>query len=277
MAGVDLRSVTIPAEMEGKSVERYLERIGFEGEAKADLETLRTLQKRHIYSVPYENVDIRAGKYVSVHLPDVYDKVVARRRGGYCFELNGLFAWLLRSIGFDVTEYYGRYLLGEPLEVPMRRHRICCVHLDGKDYLCDVGVGVKAPVYPLLFEENTIQEQDGEQFRLVYHPVLKWTVEGIYKGKWDRLYAFTRDDQYQIDFEMPNHWCVTHPDSIFKNMTMLFIRTEEGRNTAVDITDEYGNPQVEFRRFTKDGVQKTIASNEEEYKAALLDHFGIRI
>jgi len=273
---ISLQDVTMP-DMGGRTVQGYLDRIGFEGEPKADFETLCKLQKAHIYSVPYENVDIRAGKYVSVHLPDIYDKVVKKRRGGYCFELNGLFSWLLRCIGFEVTEYYGRYLLGEPVPVPMRRHRICCVRLDGKDYLVDVGVGVKAPVYPLLFEENTVQVQDGEEFRLVFHPVLRWCVEGIYKGKWDRLYSFTRDDQYQVDFEMPNHWCVTHPDSIFKNMTMLFIRTPEGRNTAVDIVDENGNPQIEFRRFTKDGLIKTITSNEEEYKAALLTHFGIKV
>ena len=274
---IELNSV-ITCEGIGKDqVAKYLERIGFDGEPKVNLETLRKLQKCHIYSVPYENVDIRMGIFTSVNLCDIYDKVVNRKRGGYCFELNGLFSWLLRMIGFDVTEYYGRYLLDEPVKVPMRRHRISCIHLDGKDYMCDVGVGVRAPVYPLLFEKNLIQEQDGEKFRIVEHPVLGWAVEGIYHGKWDRLYSFTRDAQYQIDFEMPNFWCNMHPDSIFKNMTMLFLRTPEGRNTAVDTTDENGNPIIEFRRFTKDGLDTVRTSTDDEYRAALADFFNIRI
>lgn len=260
---------------EGLKVQGYLDRIGYRGPLELNMETLKGLQKAHVYSVPYEDLDIRAGKYISVSLPDIYDKIVNRRRGGYCFELNGLFAWLLRKLGFDVVEYYGRYLEGEPLEMPMRRHRIARVTLDGKNYICDVGVGVQAPVWPILIEADTIQNIDGEDYRMIRHPALGWLVQGMHKGEWNRIYSFTEDPQFPIDFEMPNHWCVTHPDSIFKNITMVYIRTKKGRNTMTEVLDDNGKTVPEFRRFTPDGVIACRTYTKEEYNKALYEYFGI--
>ncbi|MEA4852661.1 MAG: arylamine N-acetyltransferase [Christensenella sp.] len=259
----------------GLSVEGYLARIGYTGSLCPTMENLKVLQKAHVSAIPYEDLDIRAGKYISIALPDVYQKIVVKKRGGYCFELNGLFAWLLRKLGYDVVEYYGRYLEGEPLEMPMRRHRIARVMLDGKPYICDVGVGVKAPVWPIEIKADEVQILDGEEYRMLRHPALGWLVQGKYKGEWNRIYSFTEDQQFPVDFEMPNHWCVTHPDSIFKNVTMVYIRTPEGRNTMTEITDENGKTVPEFRRFTSQGVQATRTYTKEEYNKALLEHFGI--
>lgn len=257
------------------SVKAYLERIGYTGSLEPSLESLKGLQWAHVHNVPYENLDILDGKYLSVGIEDVYDKIVLRKRGGYCFELNGLFGWLLRRLGFKVTEYYGRYLEGEPLEMPMRRHRIIRADLGGEIYMCDVGVGVMAPRWPLKLAENEEQAQGEEKYRIVSHPTLGYVVESFHKGGWERLYSFTMDPQYPIDFEMPNHWCLTHPDSIFKNNTIVFIRTLEGRNTIADVKGVDGNKMREFRRFTKTGVQTVIPETPEEYRAALKSHFGI--
>jgi arylamine N-acetyltransferase len=258
-----------------ESIQAYLDRIGFEGPARIDYDTLARLQWAHVHAVPYENLDILNGKYISIEIPDVYDKIVRRRRGGYCFELNGLFSWLLRRLGFQVTEYYGRYLEGEPLEMPMRRHRIARVDLDGKIYIADVGMGVSAPRNPLLFQPDLEQKQGGESYRIVRHPTLGWVVQYLHKGEYERLFCFTEDPQYPIDFEMPNHWCMTHLDSIFRNNTMVFIRTPEGRNTIADKLDGNGRKVQEFRRFTTDGVVTCIPKSKKEYKHALLSHFGI--
>jgi arylamine N-acetyltransferase len=260
-----------------KTAAAYLERIGCVGLTDPTLETLKALQWAHVHHVPYENLDILAGKYLSVDLGDVYEKIVVRKRGGYCFELNGLFAWLLRELGFCVTEYYGRYLDGEPLDMPMRRHRIVRVDLGGEVYICDVGVGVTAPRWPLHFATDVVQTQLQEEYRIVTHPELGYVVQFLHKGQWNRLYSFTTDPQYPIDFEMPNHWCLTHPDSIFKNMTMVFIRTPEGRNTIADKKDENGSVYREFRRFTGQGVQTFVPKTDKEYRQALVSHFGITL
>lgn len=260
-----------------ESVQLYLDRIGFPGKPGNDFETLSKLQWLHLHAVPYENLDILQGKYLSLDLPDVFEKVVIRRRGGYCFELNGLFSWLLKRLGFQVTEYYGRYLDGEPIEMPMRRHRILRVDLEGTVYIADVGVGVCAPRNPLIFEPGLEQKQGSECYRIIAHPSLGWLVQFLHKGMYERFFSFTTDPQYPIDFEMPNHWCLTHPDSIFRNRTMVFLRTREGRNTIADKLDADGKMIQEFRRFTRDGVITCIPKSDEELHEAYLSHFGIDI
>jgi len=261
--------------LESCSVQGYLERIGYHGPLDGSAETLSALQEAHVLTVPYENLDIMRGKYLSIEIPDVYEKVVVRKRGGYCFELNGLFAWLLRELKYDVTEYYGRFLFGEPVDIPMRRHRISRVQVEGEIFICDVGVGIPAPRQPLLFKEGLEQKQGNEIYRLVCDPILGWVVQFLHNGQWDNIYSFTEDVQYPIDFEMPNHWCLTHPDSIFKNFNMAYIRTPDGRKTIADVEDEEGKKVQEFRKFTPKGVETFIPKTENEYREALKSYFGI--
>lgn len=256
-------------------VQGYLDRIGYHGPLDGSAETLSALQEAHVLTVPYENLDIMRGKYLSIEIPDVYKKIIVQKRGGYCFELNGLFAWLLRELNYDVTEYYGRFLFGEPVDIPMRRHRISRVLIDGETYICDVGVGIPAPRYPLLLKEGLEQKQSGETYRLVRDPLLGWVVQFDHRGQWDNIYSFTEDPQYPIDFEMPNHWCLTHPDSIFKHYAMAYIRTPDGRKTIADVEDESGNKVQEFRTFSPKGVETFIPKTEEEYREALERYFGI--
>ena len=147
---------------DGCDVQLYLDRIGFKGMPKVDVETLYELQRQHVKSVPYENLEIMAGKELTLDIPSVYKKIVQRHRGGYCFELNGLFGWMLRQLGFSVTEHYGRWLRGEPIQYPTRRHRVLRVKLNGLQYICDVGVGMTAPREPLVLKFNEVQTSVGE-------------------------------------------------------------------------------------------------------------------
>jgi len=133
----------------------YLRRIGFEGEAKADFATLEQLQYRHFLTVPYENLDILRNVPLSLEIGDIYNKIVVHGRGGYCFELNGLFNWLLREIGFKTKSYFARFLLDEPdFSLVMRRHRIMRVECGGEYYIADVGVGAVTPEIPLKLIET---------------------------------------------------------------------------------------------------------------------------
>jgi N-hydroxyarylamine O-acetyltransferase len=102
---------------------------------------------------------------LSLAVDDMFEKIVLRGRGGYCFELNGLFAWLLRSLGFTVKEYMSRYLRDET-EIPMRRHRVLRVTCEQTDYLCDVGVGGVIPRRPLPFRTGIVSDQNGERYKL---------------------------------------------------------------------------------------------------------------
>lgn len=256
-------------------VQDYLDRIGYAGPLDGSAKTLAELQEAHVHAVPYENLDILQGKYLSLEIPDLYEKIVVRRRGGYCFELNGLFAWLLRKLSYPVTEYYGRFLLGEEAKIPMRRHRILRVEAEGNVFICDVGVGLPAPRHPLLLAEEFEQKQGDETYRFVRDSVLGWIVQSLHKGEWQNLYSFTEDPHFPIDFEMPNHWCLTHPDSIFRKTTMVYIRTPIGRNTVAEVEDAEGRKVKEFRKFTPDGVETFIPKTDEEYLEALRNYFGI--
>jgi N-hydroxyarylamine O-acetyltransferase len=131
----------------------YLERIGFRGVPRPDLETLNELQRTHVRTVPFENLDVQLGRPVVMDPDACYDKVVHRRRGGWCFELNGVLSWALQEIGFDVVRMSGgvrRDLLGDR---QMGNHLCLLVRLD-KPYLVDVGFGGSLS-QPLPLEAST--------------------------------------------------------------------------------------------------------------------------
>ena len=104
-------------------------------------------------TIPYENLDILAGKPVSLDAEDIYRKIVTEHRGGYCFELNALLHGMLSEMGFAVESRFARYLRGEST-IPFRRHRIVVVTLDGTEYMLDIGVGQIAPRLPLKLSRN---------------------------------------------------------------------------------------------------------------------------
>jgi len=260
------------------SADRYLERIGYSGPLALNEKVLFDIHEAHSFSVPYENLEIMARKPLSLAVESLYDKIVARRRGGYCFELNGIFSWLLNRLGFAPKEYFGRWVWGEPLKVPMKRHRISKVVVGGTPYICDVGVGLPTNVRPLVFETGLVQEQCGLSFRIIEDEVLGFVVQRLSdKGEWEHFYSFTEDVAQPIDFYYAHYWCTTSADSIFINSTMVHMPTKYGRNTIADIFDPVAAVKVrEFRTTMPDGsVGRFIPRNGDDYKKALLECFGI--
>lgn len=243
----------------------YLARIGYTGKAEPTAGVLSDLQYAHLQTVPYENLDILRGLPLSLKAADLYDKIVRRHRGGYCFELNGIFGWLLRELGYEVTDYMARFLLNEPT-VPMRRHRVLRVRADGRDYLCDVGVGLEVPRRPLLLQEGFVQEKGLTSYKLTREPFFGWVLRELYHGSWRTLYAFTEEEQLEVDFIQPTFYCENHPDSIFRRQNMLSIRTPDGRKTLD------GNI---FKVFSPTGVQATELADGAKIDAVLREHFGI--
>lgn len=121
-------------------LQAYFDRIGFDGEARADAATLSAIHRRHLLSIPFENLDILLGRRVDLDEERIFDKLVRRRRGGWCYEMNGLFAWALQTIGFGVTRLAGgvdRELRGDD---SVGNHLALLVEADG-EWLADVGFG----------------------------------------------------------------------------------------------------------------------------------------
>ena len=259
------------------SIEKYLERINYQGDLSVSYDTLSQLVYCHFTSVPYENLDILNNIPLSLEVPDLYDKIVTRHRGGFCFELNALFNWLLTSIGFETYSYSARFLLNIPENtIPMRRHRVMKTEINGQCYIADVGVGNEVPVRPLkLDENNTAQEtaMRGLVFRLkkdeIFGRVLQFKNPKNDPNEWKNIYGFTEEKQYEIDFVQPNFWCQYSPDSPFRVQNWIALRTATGKYT-ID-----GNV---FRIYDLTEPQLTITEKifePSELNGILQDYFGI--
>ncbi len=127
----------------------YLQRLGISAGQGPSLALLQQLQRAHVQMIPYENLDVLAGMGISLDPVYLFHKIIAGRRGGYCFELNMLFGWLLHQIGFDVQFCMGRVWLRDPEAVPPRNHGTHVVLVDGRKVIADVGFGGRAPRRPL--------------------------------------------------------------------------------------------------------------------------------
>lgn len=209
---------------------QFLARIGMDPDTPVtlDREFLGCLQTGCVLSIAYENLDILARKPIDLSPDALYDKIVLRGRGGYCFELNGLLAHMLREMGFVVTERFARYLRGEPA-IPMRRHRIVIVTLADGDYMCDIGVGQIAPRLPLKLEAGLMQAQNGETYRFERDPRHGWVLWDLHHGAWREYICFSDDEAYDVDFVQPSFFCERHPESVFNKEPMIAIKTTEGR------------------------------------------------
>ncbi|MCL1787689.1 MAG: arylamine N-acetyltransferase [Defluviitaleaceae bacterium] len=248
-----------------QKIDAYLARIGFEGVPRLDFDTLHTLQRQHLQTIPYENLDILQGIPLSLDIDDLFEKIVLRRRGGYCFELNALFAWLLRSLGFEVTDYFARFLLNEP-EIPMRRHHVLGVSFGSEAYLCDVGVGLLIPRMPIPLAAGAVSKQNDECYKLEKEDFFGYVLYELKAEGWRQLYSFTTELQLPVDFVATSFYCENFPESIFRNVKMVHIFTEDGRKSMTD---------DELRVFSSSGVEVIPIATKAEETRILKWHFGI--
>ena len=210
----------------------FFERIGMAADTQIvpDIDLLSRVQSHCVTHLAYENLDILEGKPLDLSPDALYEKIVVHRRGGYCFELNGLLTHMLRRMGYTVSERFARFLRGES-EIPMRRHRVTVVHLAEGDYLCDIGVGQIAPRLPLKITEGAVQEQNGECYRFSRDDRHGWILWDLHRGEWREYICFNDDAAFDVDFLQPSFYCEHHSDSPFNKTYMLAIKTAAGRRT----------------------------------------------
>ena len=261
-------------------VEDYLARIGYRGGRGPSAANLAALVKAHRLAVPYETLDLWRGRHVTLATEEIYDKVVTRRRGGYCFELNGLFAWLLRELGYNVREYFGRWHFGEDMQVPMRRHRVVVVALPGRpNQIVDAGIGMPFLMAPLDFSFGAPQSVGRQMCRVVRDTTLSAVVEIRRRdGAWDRLFSFDTSPQLPIDFAYAHYWCETHPTSDFRRKVWVFLPGADGsmKSIASEPDPETGELTPTLALTAPDGKQtRTPLRSEAALANALRGHFGI--
>jgi N-hydroxyarylamine O-acetyltransferase len=243
----------------------YLERIGYRGPLDPTAETLGRLHAAHLRAVPFENLSIHAGEPVVLDDGALFDKVVARRRGGFCYELNGLFAALLRSLGFDVRMLSAGVARSGGGFGPDFDHMALLVTL-GERWLADVGFG-DSFVEPLLLDERGEQTQAAGVFRLDEDADGRLTLwrrgEG---GVWAAQYRFGLEPREYADYAEMCRYHQTSPESHFTRGRLCSRLTPGGRVTLTGT-----------RLITTDGGERREreVSGEAEFAEALREHFGV--
>ncbi|WP_405823315.1 arylamine N-acetyltransferase [Streptomyces sp. NBC_01390] len=217
-------------------LDAYLSRVGHRPEVAPDLATLRGLHAAHVDAIAFENLDAVLGRpTVSLDLADVQEKIVRHGRGGWCLEQVVLVAAVLDRIGFTFTAFAGRTRIRTGNKFGPALHVALCVELDGERWLFDVSFGAYGPHAPIRLAENARLEGDWP-FDLVTEPNGEQVLRFLRPEGPAELYGFTTDVRYPSDFEILNHFCLTHPRSPF-NRQMVLQRTQaEVRHLLVGTT-----------------------------------------
>lgn len=206
----------------------YLQRIGFEGEATIDADTLCKLMRCHVRVIPFENLDVQAGKIVSLLQEDIVNKIIYNQRGGYCYEVNSLFAMALTALGFEYEIIGAR-----PMFYPHRRpktHMVLIVKIGAERWLCDTGFGsfgLRAPIE--LNQLGKVIKQDNETFMLEKNERGEIVLKALVKGEWANQFGFDLQPAEMIDFLLANYYNSTHPDAVFVQRYLVMQQRPDGR------------------------------------------------
>ena len=194
----------------------YLERIDYEGPLVPIRQTLDGLALAHVSAIPFENLDVLLDRRISLEPAALVDKLVHARRGGYCFEQNGLFLEVLETLGFDVTPLSARVRIGRARDfVPPRTHLLMRVALEEGPRLVDVGVGALSLTGSIGLVEDEVQETPHEPRRLLREGDL-WFHQARLGEVWSDVCELTLEAMPRIDRELANWYTSTHPDSSFR-------------------------------------------------------------
>ena len=246
-------------------VAAFLERIGVTTLPGPELERLQTLHRAIGLTVPYENLAILEGRSISLEIPDLLEKVVGRRRGGYCYELNGVFAHLLETLGFEVERHLARvWSNGYP--APPLTHLVLGVTVAGKRYLCDVGFGGGTLREPVPWELNEAVTQGPDRFRLVAADHGETMLQSFVLQQWKDLYSILPCAVRPQDVIPANHYSSTHPDSFFTRFPMAALNTSDGRITLRGRL---------FRCYGAKGVQERELASVEDFLQVVSRDFGL--
>ncbi len=251
--------------MENREAAAYLERLEYKKEVHTDRSTLEGLIRSHLEHVPFENLDVLEKKLVpNLTEEALFDKVVRRKRGGYCFELNTLFRGLLEHIGYQLYPVAVR-ILWNKTQISPRLHMGLVVQLDGEKYICDVGYGGPGPKGLMELKVGE-QEIDGALFRRGQDADGEILLERLHHGEWKPLMCFQDIPVKAVDFKLMNFYASRNEECIFTRERIVNLCTPHGSKALTGMELTVRNRGIETR---------TVYKTEEELSKGLEKEFGI--
>ena len=253
--------------MRSMNIDAYLKRISYSGSLEPTADTLRELQLAHLLTVPFENLSIHSGEPIVLEENALFAKIVERRRGGFCYEANGLFAGLLHALGFDVAMLGAGVANSQGEFGPNFDHMTLMVTLSDR-WLVDVGFG-DSFLEPLLLDSRVEQAQGTRAFKIVDddddHLIL---LRRNLDADWEPQYRFTLQPYSFADYEEMCQFHQTSPDSHFAKGRICSRATADGRVSLSEmrLITTTGPEQRRDERTLKD---------QDEYDRVLRDEFGI--
>jgi len=242
----------------------YLERIGYNGPRNPSPENLRALHLAHLHTVPFENLDIHLGRTLSLNGNALFDKIVTRRRGGFCYELNGLFAALLGELGFRITMVSAEVARQSGGFSPPFDHLALLADLD-EPWLVDVGFG-NSFCEPLRLHEAAAQPQGDAAYLILLDGDYRNVLRRDRDGDWTPQYRFTLQPHSLADFAERCRFHQTSPESHFTQNRICTLALPEGRitlsGTRLIVTTAAGRTETEL-------------ASAAEYTAVLRERFGV--
>lgn len=208
----------------------YFDRIGYTGPAEPTLAVLRALTELHPAAIPFEAIDVLLDRGIDLSPSAIDAKLIDRRRGGYCYEQNSLFARALRAIGFEVESIssHVRWMAEPGTALPPLTHRVLRVTIDGVPWLSDVGFGSCVPTAPIRMDVTDPQPTGHETFRIVSVGPQR-LLQALVEDRWRPVYSIGAEPWLENHYEMANWYTSTHPKSHFRQRLIVTRTTPEAR------------------------------------------------
>lgn len=247
-------------EAENFNLQQYLDRIKFSGEIELNLDGITKLMRSQLFSVPFENIDVQAGNIISLNGDDIVNQIVNKNRGGYCYQINGLFSLALQEIG--IPHYY---VAARPMVNPgqnPKTHLGIIATIENEEYLIDLGFGGNSIRKPLkLSDAGTEIQHDSDTFTLAKTEENEFLLQILIGKEWSNLYSFGLAPQRWIDFKPANHYNYSHPDSVFTQNLIVVLQNPLGKkilfkNSVKSVT----NGITEIVSFEDDQLENILAS-----------------
>lgn len=255
-------------EMKALDLDAYCARIGYDGPREPTLATLRALHALHPAAIAFEALDVMLGRGIDLAPAAVEAKLVHQRRGGYCFEQNGLFQRVLAALGFEVEALLARVLWRTPADAPPRprTHMALRVMVEGEPWLADVGFGGCVMTAPLRMGSTAPQPTGHEDFRLT--PAGRELILSARMAEgWEALCSIAPEPQLDVDFMVANWFTATHPDSPFRSRLMV---ARSGKRVRYGLLDN----RLTIRSAS--GVEQQFL-DADQMEAALRDLFHLPV